>query len=87
MSVLRLNPDVVSWREVDGEILALDHGASAYLSTNASGALLWKSLVHGTSREALVELLAVQFDVDEAQAAADVDVFLSDLAVQGLLAA
>jgi hypothetical protein len=82
-----LNPDAVSWRDVDGEILALDLGASAYLGTNATGALLWKSLAGGTSRGRLIELLTEEFEVDESRAAADVDEFLRGLAAQGLLAA
>ena len=37
---LRLNETAVSWREVDGEIIALQHQSSEYLSTKGSGALL-----------------------------------------------
>ena len=87
MAEIRLNPETVSWREVDGEVIALGHESSSYLATDASGALLWKSLADGTSREALVELLVADYDVDEAHARADVDAFLDSLAAQGLLAA
>ena len=87
MTVLRLNADAVSWREVDGEVIALGHESSEYLATNASGAVLWKSLAEGTSRDALVALLVGDFEVDETRAGADVDAFLASLAAQGLLAA
>lgn len=87
MTQLRLNPDAVSWREVDGEILALDLASSTYIGTNPAGALLWKSLVDGTSRDALIDLLTREFDVDAVRAAADVDAFLDTLVTQGLLAA
>jgi hypothetical protein len=87
MTQLRLNPDAVSWREVDGEVLALGHASSTYLSTRGTGALLWKALAIGSSRDELVELLVGRFDVEPARAAADVDAFLAALAAQGLLAA
>jgi Coenzyme PQQ synthesis protein D (PqqD) len=87
MTELRLNSTAVSWREVDGEVLALDLGSSTYLGTNPTGALLWKALAEGTSRDRLVELLTAEFDVDEGRAAADVDGFLRHLDAQGLLAA
>ena len=87
MAELRLNPDAVSWREVDGEVLALDLGSSTYLATNPAGALLWLSLAEGASRDRLVELITEEFDVDGARAAEDVDAFLRHLESQGLLAA
>jgi Coenzyme PQQ synthesis protein D (PqqD) len=87
MTELRLNSEAVSWREVDSEVIALDHESSSYLATNATGALLWKSLAQGTSREALVALLVADYDVEERHARADVDAFLECLAAQGLLAA
>jgi Coenzyme PQQ synthesis protein D (PqqD) len=86
MTQLRLKPDAVSWREVDGEIIALEHSASTYLAANASGALLWKALAHGASREELVDRLAGEFGIDRGRAAADTDEFLRAMAQQGLLA-
>jgi Coenzyme PQQ synthesis protein D (PqqD) len=85
MTQLRLNPDAVSWREIDGEILALGHARSVYLSTSGSGALLWKSLVDGASREELIELIVRRFEVDGERAAADTDAFIDALGAQGLL--
>jgi hypothetical protein len=84
---LRLNPDAVSWREIDGEVLALGHASSTYLSTTGSGALLWRSLTAGTTREELVALVVREYGIDETQAAADIDAFLESLSVQGLLVA
>jgi hypothetical protein len=86
MTQLRLNQDAVSWREIDGEVLALGHASSAYFSTTGSGALLWRSLADGSSREQLIELLVGAYDVDEQRAAADVDAFLASLSARGLLA-
>lgn len=86
MTDLRLNEAAVSWREVDGEIIALQLTSSEYLSTNGTGALLWKSLASGTSRERLIELIVKEFGIEPGRAAADTDAFLDALAAQGLLA-
>jgi hypothetical protein len=87
MTDIRLNASAVVWRQVDGEILALDMGASRYLGTNPTGALLWQALAEGTSRDRLVELLRSRFEIDEHRAGADVDAFLGELQAHGLLAA
>ena len=86
MTLLRLNETAVSWREVDGEIIALQHTSSEYLSTNGTGALLWKSLAEGASREDLIGLIVDEFGIDKGRATADTDAFLGALAEQGLLA-
>ena len=87
MDKLQLNTDAVSWREVDGEIIALTHASSEYMSTNGTGAIVWKALVAGASRDELVELLVTAFGVDASRAAADVDAFVDDLTRRGLLVA
>ena len=81
----QLDSTVVSWRDVDDEVIALDLGNSRYLAMNGTGAMLWKTLAAGASRDRLVELLTDEFDVDTAQAAADVEAFLESLSSQGLL--
>jgi Coenzyme PQQ synthesis protein D (PqqD) len=86
MKLLRLNETAVSWREVDGEIIALQHSSSEYLSTNGTGALLWKSLAAGASREHLIGLIIREYGVDKGRATADTDAFLDALCTQGLLA-
>jgi hypothetical protein len=87
MEKLRLNTDAVSWREVDGEVIALRHTSSEYLSTNATGALVWNALLPGATRTELVELLVTELDLEPDRAAADVDAFVGTLASHGLLAA
>ena len=76
----------MSWREVDGEIIALQHASSEYLSTNGTGVLLWKSLGAGTTREHLIGLIVDEFGIDKGRATADTDAFLDALAEHGLLA-
>ena len=55
---LRLRPDAVAWREVDGEVIALGLESSTYFGTNSSGAILWRRLAEGTTRAELVNRLA-----------------------------
>ena len=86
MTLLRLNEAAVSWQEVDGEIIALQHDSSEYLSTNGTGALIWKSLAKGASRESLIGLIVHEFGIDTARATEDTDAFLDTLCAHGLLA-
>jgi hypothetical protein len=86
MTELRLRSDHLSWRELDGEIVALDGEQSLYLATNRAGTLLWRRIAEGASRDQLVDEVVAEFGVDGEQAAADVDRFITDLRANGLLA-
>jgi Coenzyme PQQ synthesis protein D (PqqD) len=83
--VVRVRSNAVEWREVEGEIVALDLRTQTYLSINGSGAAIWPALVAGAEREALIAGLIEKFSVSEDQAAADLDAFLAQLDEQGLL--
>lgn len=82
---LRINEDAVEWREVEGEIVALDVARSEYIAINSSGAVLWRALRTGAAKRDLVLELVREFDVDEAVATRDVDAFLNSLDERGLL--
>jgi hypothetical protein len=84
---LRLRQSDLSWRELDGEIVALDNGRSVYVATNSAGTRLWRRLAEGATRDALVDDLRTAFGIDEARAGADVDRFVADLREKGLLEA
>ena len=84
--VVRLRDEKLEWREIDGEVVALDGQQSEYLGVNRAGAALWPLLASGTTREALVARLSESFGLDPARAAADVDAFVGSLAERGLLA-
>jgi Coenzyme PQQ synthesis protein D (PqqD) len=86
MSDLKLTRQALEWREVDGEVVALDVNAAQYLATNGSGALLWRALVDGCSRDDLVTVLVRKFRVDHETAGRDADRFVASLRVRGLLA-
>jgi hypothetical protein len=84
--ILRLRPDAVPWREIDGEIVALDDSSSQYVSVNSSGSVLWRELRTGSSAKRLAELLVTRYGIREDQARADVEAFLSQLAERNWLA-
>ena len=52
---------------------------------NGSGALLWKTLEQGATREELVQALTSRYDVSQEQAARDVDEFIETLNKVGCL--
>jgi hypothetical protein len=82
---LRLREERLEWRAVEGEVVALDVGESAYLAINESGRKLWEALSSGTTRSALVEILTASYERDRADAEREVDAFLAELDRRGLL--
>jgi hypothetical protein len=82
---LRVRRDALEWREIDGEVVALDLRSSLYLAVNPSGTVLWPALVEGASREELVELLCTEAGAPRESAVTDVDSFLAELGEHDLL--
>lgn len=85
MSELRLNRDALEWREVEGELVALDVDAAEYIAANRAGATIWRKLAESATREELVAALVARFEVDETTAAGDVDRFVATLRERNLL--
>lgn len=83
---LRLRPDRLEWREVEGEIVALDLTTSRYLAVNRSGARLWEALARGATRDELVALLVGSYGIEPDQADTETATFLEMLAAEDLLA-
>lgn len=75
----------MSWREVDGAVIALDLESSTYVTTNETGTLLWPHLAEGTTTRTLVSTLVDEYELDVATAEADVGHFLKLLLDAGLL--
>jgi coenzyme PQQ synthesis protein D (PqqD) len=73
-------------REVDGSIVGLDLRTSRYFSLNATGTFLWRQLENGAEVDDLVSALAAEHSLDRSAAANDVDVFVTSLREQDLLA-
>jgi coenzyme PQQ synthesis protein D (PqqD) len=85
MQKLRLRAEALQWREVEGEVIALEEGSATYLAANTAGSALWEKLAEGTTRARLVAELVGRFGIDEQRAGEDVDKFLQQLAAQNLL--
>ena len=81
----RLRGDQLEWREIEGEIVALDGRSSEYIAVNRTGATIWPNLLAGATREELVARLTDAFDVDDATAGRDAEEFLEVLRERDLL--
>jgi hypothetical protein len=86
MSELKLRDADLHWREIDGEVIALEARGSTYLAANGAGTVLWRALVAGATREQLIDEIVAAYGIDRERAAVDTDTFLRQLADQGLLA-
>ena len=87
MTELRLQESTVDWREVDGELIALERSEAVYLAGNESATILWRALAHGTTDTALAELLVAKYGISHEKARTDVAQFLAGLRSRGLLEA
>ena len=77
-------------RQIAGENLLIPVAENAGLVNglmvlSESGALLWDRLQQETDRQALIDCLLAEYEVDEARAGADVDAFLRQLREAKLL--
>ncbi|MCK0117886.1 coenzyme PQQ synthesis protein D (PqqD) [Isoptericola sp. CG 20/1183] len=84
---MRLRADGVTWQEIDGELVLLDLNSSTYLTTNAAGTLLARTLADadGATEDQLVGALVREYGIDESVARTDTTAFLADLRHRGLL--
>jgi hypothetical protein len=82
---LQVNPGRVAWREVEGEIVALDLADSTYFTVNHAGGLLWTELAGGATRDSLVSTLVREYAIETNAAVRDVDSFIDGLEARGLL--
>jgi Coenzyme PQQ synthesis protein D (PqqD) len=82
---IRLDESRVTWREVDGEVVAVDVNTAEYLTMNGSGALLWRALASGATEEELASTLVGTYEISSDQADTDVDLFLRVLRDRGLV--
>jgi hypothetical protein len=87
MTRLTLRTDDLHWREVDGEIVALEERGSTYLAANSAGGVLWRMLARGATREELATALIQAYGIETAAATADADRFVEQVREAGLLAA
>lgn len=55
------------------------------INLNETGAFLWKQLENGTDKEALIDALLAEYEVDREVAEKDVDAFIAKLTEAELL--
>jgi hypothetical protein len=89
MAAPRPSPDVILTRLADGTGVLLHLGTKFYFALNASGVVVWEALASGQPADAdtLADLLVARFSgVERAEARADAEDLLRELAAEGLLA-
>jgi hypothetical protein len=77
VSEIRLKTRALEWREIDGELVALEADSSVYLAANPAATLLWRRLAEGATRAELCEALVSEYAIDHGLAERDVDAFLA----------
>jgi hypothetical protein len=85
MTTVRLDPDKLSWRAVQGEVIAVDGHNARYLATNDSAALLWPMLARGTTIGELADALTQRWALPAKRARADAEALVGWLGDAGLL--
>lgn len=80
----RVPQDVLA-AHLDGEAVLLHMDTKDYYRLNATAAAVFKGLERGLARDALVDDLCAQFEVEHAEAAAAVDALLAELAERRLV--
>ena len=83
--MLKLREEHLEFREIEGEVVALDLKNSTYIGINQSGGELWPLLRAGTDEEALVAHLVGEFGISVEVATKDVRAFIEELRSRGLL--
>jgi hypothetical protein len=83
--VLRLRSSGLSWRTVDGRVVALDLHTSAYFALNPTGSVIWRRLGDGDTLTGLVDAIVDEFDVPPERAEPEVASFVDTLRSRGLL--
>jgi hypothetical protein len=80
-------PEDVLAAHLEGEAVLLHMDTKNYYRLNATAAHVFRGLERGLGREALLDGLCTEFDVERDVAAGELDRLLADLSARGLLAA
>jgi hypothetical protein len=72
---------------LEGEAVLLNMDTKDYFRLNATAACVWKGLERGLDRQGLVDELCASFEVEPAEAAAELDRLLAELERRGLIVA
>jgi hypothetical protein len=77
--------DALAWRVVDGEAVAISLDDRRIHNFNETGTFIWSRLASGRAPAEIARDLAAEFAVDEVEALSDVEVFLTELELVGLV--
>ena len=76
-------------RQMADEYIAVPVGEGSHerraIVLNEVGAFLWGKLTEDTTREALLEQMLAEYEVEETVASADLDAFLASMRSAGML--
>lgn len=75
----------ILWREVDGEVVALDPVSKRYFGMEGSGVKIWQAIQEKMTLESLLEKLSLEFDVESETLQKDLRQFLVQLSRSKLL--
>lgn len=80
-----LNSDL-AWRVIDGEVVILKVKTTTYYSLDPVGSFIWSRMKEGPqTRQEMLGAVLAEFEVEQSQAAADLDELISDLVREELL--
>lgn len=77
------SPEAIS-QEISGETVIMDLGSESYFGLNTTGTRVWDLLDGSQSTDSIVQVIAVEFSVDELSVRNDVEELLEALAAEGL---
>ena len=83
-ATVSIAPDVL-YRELDGELVLLDLRHGVYYGLDAVGTEVWKLFGEARRLQDIAALMAVEYEVDEGQVAADVQALVTALREHGLV--
>lgn len=72
-------------REIDGSVYIVDAAGSRLHRLNGTGSFIWKALAAGKTPRNISAALREEFEVGEAEAAADTEDFIRELEKNGLV--
>ena len=78
-------PEQVIFRQMGDEMVLLDLESGLYFGVDGVGQRIWETFAEGRNLEEAVAVVVAEYEVEEAQAQADVIAFVSNLVDRGLL--
>ena len=78
-------PEQVIFREMGDEMVLLDLESGLYFGVDGVGQRIWETFAEGHNLKEAVAVVVAEYEVEEAQAQADVIAFVRNLVDRGLL--